>query len=218
MKKDFDKDFNKELICKWIEDGLSNRCERFMQEPFNVFVNEAHLQCFLGEKLLEEFSGIKVDFESKLNDTKRVDIVITSNDNKYPIEIKYSAYNKDNKYLAGTEAVTKCRCGFLNDIMRIEEASPNFKKGYCIFLTNNADIYKENHDKGVSEDFKIHGGVSINKGYFGEYLGKDTLRKHYRFNNEYKFNWSEIKFHPEKNNPCFKVLITEVLPIMSCKK
>jgi len=75
-----------------------------------------------------------------------VDIAIQNkeNNNIYPIQLKYSAYDNTNKCVGGTDSGGKLIYGFVEDISIVENffKIANFKNGYCILLTNDSYVLK----------------------------------------------------------------------------
>lgn len=208
MTNTLDKDF----FLNVIKEELSLRLNR--KPPFNVFVNESDLQLFLGLNLQKQFPYSDIEFETMLDSVKKVDIVMTYNTIKYPIEIKYSAF-KNNKCIAGTEDINICRCSFLEDIMRVEKicSGSDIQKGYCIFLTNDEDLFKKNEqdDKlSKTEELQIFSGRKIKSGEKLNYIGcNDNLKKEYCFKNDYEFQWVSVSDKSQEIEE-FKLLVVEV--------
>lgn len=110
-----------------------------------------------------------------------VDIAIQNkgNNNIYPIQLKYSAYDNTNKCVGGTNSGGKLIYGFVEDISIVEKffKIANFKNGYCILLTNDPYVLKPTKNiqqDSPYKDFIVSLETKIIKGkriYHGEDTG-----------------------------------------------
>lgn len=101
-------------------------------------------------------------------------IVIDTNRNHYPIELKYKTrktnvfFNEENYILAEHGATDVGRFSFRKDIFRIENYKSknlNYKYGYVLILTNDKAYFEKNvfEKDNIDKHFSFHNGTILNR-------------------------------------------------------
>jgi hypothetical protein len=128
-----------ESIIKVVHEriGRGSRLETENKEKKGFFYSEDDFQISLIHdfEFSENYKNFTVSYEysNPQNKRKRIDIVLKSHNQEYPIEIKY-AYG-----IYGTPNIYQIYTGFVNDIEKIADifkSSKDAKQGYAIILVD----------------------------------------------------------------------------------
>lgn len=140
-------------------------------------------------------------------------IVIDTNGNAYPIELKYKTkeaginLNDENYILADHGAQDVGRYSFRKDIYRIENYKSknlNYKYGYVLILTNDNKYFEQNvfETNRIDKHYSFHNGAKLNHFDLSWNFDKnDKTKEHWSYKKEcfykldllngYKIKWED---------------------------
>nr|WP_302578110.1 hypothetical protein [Methanobrevibacter arboriphilus] len=174
------------------------------------FVSEADFQFSLAWEIQTQYPNAKIRLEYPFNFNKStyLDILVVLNDDLYPIELKHKTKRHGAKDIG-------CY-NFLKDITRIEKIRKecsNFKKGYCIMLTNYKSYLDSPREEVYYWDLRLTNKRKIEKNSILSFSENFALHKKFpplKIENEYTIIWEKYS-KLNKNNEQWYLLINEVL-------
>lgn len=194
-----------------------------LSSKYYIFHSEADFQFALAWEIKLHYPDalVRLEVSPKENPNMHIDILVTFNNNVYPIELKYKTANyscvyKDEFYnLKNHSAQDLGRYDYLYDVKRIEilkSTFSNFKEGYAIFLTNDPSYWLDpmKNNETICDLFRIHNGNIIHgeRSWIGnpsEGTTKGRLEP-IKLNNTYKIIWDNFSSLDKSGKNIFKSL------------
>jgi hypothetical protein len=192
-----------------------------LSQKRTIFHSEADFQFALAWEIQLLYINAKIilEYSPSYDQNKSIDIVVSIDKYKYPIELKYKTKKfSTNEFKVknhGAQDIGKYDC--IKDVCRIEDFSNNisdFKIGYVIFLTNDQSYWNEPKFKNAGyAAFTVHdGAVKSGTMKWGENMSAGSTKgrtDELILKNKYIIKWSEYSDF-KREDGVFKYALIEV--------
>ncbi len=206
-----------------LQEKLSETLQMVMKSPKRSIVCEEQLQLDLAWELKKFFGNdaeIYLEYAVSGQGKRRYyDIVIESESELIPIELKFKTKAVEGYEYSNHAAQDLGRYDFWRDVERIESFGKKFgrkfKNGYAILVTNDTPYWNRSGEGRLYEQFStkdqrtLSAGIVLKwrKGYNEQSVGKNRCQD-ITINGDYTLNWTDVT-SPD-GGAYFRALILEV--------
>lgn len=176
-----------------------------LSQEYPKFLSEREFQLTLSKEIAKLYpNAVDREVPFPQDEKKCLDLVVMIDGKAIPIELKY---------VLKSQGATDLRSyAFLQDIARIEKAKtvlPNSERGYCIFLTNAADLWeaKKGNVPALRDIYRIHEGRELSGHLQSALKGAEqgvTLA------GKYTCHWNDYSRTNDETNGVFRYLCIEI--------